>query len=178
MWCSQSAWSATDDGFGSSAQVIPSQHFSVYIKPDVDVHKLLEQMSVSPTDQKLVGQDVDRSSADKELGSTLDVLLSRACDVLDMRLYSFKGNIKIFATQEQLQNFFNTKFHTKLPCTGVAFYMFDYNSIYISAENFRREVLGHEMGHAVMSNYFVVQPSEKIQEVLAGYVEYQLRKSK
>lgn len=34
------------------------------------------------------------------------------------------------------------------------------------------------MGHALMSHYFVVQPSVKIQEVLAGYVEYQLRKSK
>jgi len=37
--------------------------------------------------------------------------------------------------------------------------------------------LGHEIGHAVISNYFVVQPPIRIQEVLAGYVEYQLRKA-
>jgi hypothetical protein len=38
-------------------------------------------------------------------------------------------------------------------------------------------VLGHEIAHAIMSHYFVVLPSEKIQEVLAGFVEYQLRKN-
>ena len=39
------------------------------------------------------------------------------------------------------------------------------------------KVLGHEIGHAVISHYFVVLPSVKVQEVLAVYVEYQLRKT-
>ena len=51
------------------------------------------------------------------------------------------------------------------------------NTIYASAENFKIGVIGHEIAHAVISHYFVVQPSVKIQEVLAGYVEYQLRKT-
>jgi len=35
----------------------------------------------------------------------------------------------------------------------------------------------HEIAHAVISHYFIVPPPAKIQEVLAGYVEYDLRKS-
>jgi hypothetical protein len=58
-----------------------------------------------------------------------------------------------------------------------SFYVYELNTIYTSAENFRRGIIGHEIGHAIMSHYFVVQPPVKIQEVLAGYVEYQLRKS-
>ena len=171
------AWAAGSDGFGD-VQKIDSQYFTIYYKPQVDPNNLLNQLNVSKADQILSGQSVDFSSVEKQLASMLDVLFNRACDVLDMHVYSFKGNIKIFQTQKELAAFYDNLYHDDLPCTGVSFYLYDFNSIYITAENFRREILGHEMGHAVMSNYFVVQPSVKIQEVLAGYVEYQLRKSK
>lgn len=171
------AWAAGNDGFGEDRKV-DSQYFTIYYKPEVDMNDLLNKLNVSKADQMLSGQSVNFSSPEKQLVSMLDVLFNRACDVLDMHVYSFKGNIKIFATQKELSAFYDSLYHSDLPCTGVSFYLYDFNSIYITAENFRREILGHEMGHAVISNYFVVQPSVKIQEVLAGYVEYQLRKSK
>ncbi len=174
--CCVCAWGA-EDGFGESNKV-EGDHFAVYYKPDVDLVGLVSQLDISKTDQLLANQPIDSSSLHGELASRIDVLFSRASDVLDMHIYSLKADIKVFATQQQLTDFYNKLFNTRLPCTGFAFYVHDFKSIYISAENFRREVLGHEMGHAVMSHYFVVQPSIKIQEVLAGYVEYQLRKSK
>jgi hypothetical protein len=167
-----------NDNFGDAAQKIDGQYFSIYLKEGVDISSLVSQLNISSSDLVLTGQKLDGSAPEKQLASMLDVLLNRACDVLDMHVYSFKGNVKVFATKEQLKDFFEKKFKTTLPCTGLAFYWHDSKSIYISAEDFKREVLGHEMGHAVMSSYFVVQPSTKIQEVLAGYVEYQLRKSK
>ena len=170
------AWAA-DDGFGDASR-IASEHFDIFYKSGVDINTLISQLNISQSDQVLTGQSIDTASQDKQLASMLDVLFARAGDVLDMHLYSYKGNIKVFATQEQLRDFFYAKYHQDLPCNGVSFYLDDFNSIYISAADFRREVLGHEMGHTVMSHYFVVQPSVKIQEVLAGYVEYQLRKSK
>ncbi len=170
------AWGA-DDGFGESTRV-EGGHFNLYYKSDVDLNDLVSQLNISKTDQVLTNQRIDNSSLHGELASMLDVLFNRASDVLDMHVYSLKADIKVFATQQQLTDFYNKLFNTQLPCTGFAFYVHDFKSIYISAQNFRREILGHEMGHAVMSHYFVVQPSIKIQEVLAGYVEYQLRKSK
>jgi hypothetical protein len=170
-------WAADNDGFGDAGK-IEGQHFTIFYKPGVDVNHLIGQLNVTQSDEVLTGHTVDTSSAEKHLASKLDVLFNRTCDVLDMHVYSFKGNIKVFATQKELADFFDNLYHRELPCTGLSFYLFDFNSIYITAENFRREILGHEMGHGVMSNYFVVQPSVKIQEVLAGYVEYQLRKSK
>jgi len=59
----------------------------------------------------------------------------------------------------------------------VSFYVNDISAIYISGENFRREILGHEIAHAIINHYFVVSPPIKVQEILAKYIEYQLRKA-
>jgi hypothetical protein len=168
---------AADDGFGD-ANKIEGAHFTIDYKSGVDLNALAEKLKISDIDQQLTGVKIDNSSAEKELASKIEVLFERAGDVLDMHVYSLKGHIKIFADHQQLADFYHRRFRGDLPCTGFSFYLPEYDSIYISAFNFRREILGHEMGHAIMSRYFVVQPSIKIQEVLAGYVEYQLRKSK
>ena len=168
---------AAEDGFGAASK-IDTGHFTVYYRTGVDINNLISQLHVSQTDQILSNQMLNKSSPQAQLSSMVEVLFARASDVLDMHIYSLKANIKIFATQEDLTAFYNNLFHAHIPCTGYGFYLDDQRSIYMSAENFRREILGHEMGHAIMSRYFVVQPSVKIQEVLAGYIEYQLRKSK
>ena len=168
---------AADDGFGTATK-IDTEHFTIYYKPGVDINALISQLYVSPTDQVLTNQKVNTSSPGAQLSGMVEVLFARASDVLDMHIYSLKANIKIFVTQQDMTAFYNHLFHAHIPCTGYGFYLDDTRSIYMSAERFRREILGHEMGHAIMSRYFVVQPSVRIQEVLAGYIEYQLRKSK
>ncbi len=168
---------SADDDFGAATK-IDTEHFTIYYKPGVDINVLISQLHVSPTDQILTNLTVDTSSPQAQLSSMVEVLFARASDVLDMHIYSLKANIKIFATQQDLTSFYNNFFHAHVPCTGFGFYLSDEGSIYMSAEHFRGEILGHEMGHAIMSRYFVVQPSVRIQEVLAGYIEYQLRKSK
>lgn len=168
---------AADDGFGA-AQKIEGEHFTIEYKDGVDINALAEKLKISDIDQQLTNLKIDNSSPEKILASKVEILFNRASDVLDMHVFSIKAHIKIFANHQQLQDFYHHLFTGNLPCTGFAFYLPDYDSIYMSAFNFRREILGHEMGHAIMTRYFVVQPSIKIQEVLACYVEYQLRKSK
>jgi len=165
------------DDFGGATK-IDTEHFTVYYKPGVDINNLISQLHISSTDEVLTNQKIDPTSPQAQLSSMVEVLFARASDVLDMHIYSLKANILIFADQQDLTDFYNNRFHAKIPCTGYGFYLDDTKTIYMSAERFRREILGHEMGHAIMSRYFVVQPSVRIQEVLAGYIEYQLRKSK
>jgi hypothetical protein len=168
---------AADDDFGTATK-INTAHFTIYYKPGVDINNLISQLHVSQTDQILTNQKIDTSTPQAQLASMVEVLFGRASDVLEMHIYSLKANIRIFANQQDLTAYYNNLFHANIPCTGYGFYLDDMKSIFMSAENFRREILGHEMGHAIMSRYFVVQPSVRIQEVLAGYIEYQLRKSK
>ncbi len=163
-----------EDGF-TQARKVESKHFSIFYAAEVEEDSLARKLNITQADRILAGADVEKDSL-STLPEMLDILFLRVCDTLDMQLYSFKGNIKICKDYGQLNNIYNNLFAEDLG--GVlSFYVSDLNTIYVCAESFRREILGHEIAHAVISRYFVVQPSMKVQEVLAGYVEYQLRKS-
>ena len=163
-----------DDGFGPAREA-QGKHFTVYYPPEVEAFSLLRELRISASDQVLAGGTLSRGdSAGAELADMVDILFNRVCNILDMQLYSYKGNIKVCASQSQLNVIYTNLFEKEL--TRKSFYINDLNTIYISAESFTREILGHEMAHAIICHYFVVAPSVKVQEILASYVEYQLRK--
>ena len=130
------AFAQSDDGFGS-ARKIESEHFTIYYKPDVDPGKLLEELKITPTDEFLSGQSVDKTSFDRQLSSMMEILFARASDILDLHVYSYKGNVKIFPSLKELTEFYNKLYHAHVPCTGYAFYIVDNKTIYISAQFFR-----------------------------------------
>jgi len=114
-------------------------------------------------------------SLEGELADMLDTLFAQVCTILDMQLYSFKGIIKICRDSSQLNYIYHQIFNDDPRNMTRSFYAFINNTIYTSPENFILGVIGHEMGHAIISHYFVILPLVKIQELLAAYVEYQLR---
>lgn len=167
---------ALDDGFGPSKKIEEGKHFTIYYSPKVEISSLSQQLNIRASDKLLVGKSAQSNlSTESELADMLDTLFMRVCDILDMQLYSFQGNIKICRDKEQLNEIYHNLFDKNL--NTHSFYVYNLNTVYISADNFKREIIGHEIGHAVISHYFVVLPSVKIQEVLAMYVEYQLRKT-
>lgn len=167
-----------EDGFGQ-AKKLQTKQFTVYYAPQLDTSALAQGLKISFSDKVLAGADpkVSSSSGPAGLTEALDILFLSVCNILDMNLYSFQGTIKICKDINQLNDIYTNLFGSSLG-GRFSFYASELNTIYISAEHFQREVLGHEMSHAIMSRYFVVQPPVKASEVLAGYVEYQLRKSK
>ncbi len=161
-----------DDGFGQ-ARKTEGKYFSVYYAPQLDTSNLAQQLNVTATDKMLVGSP---SGGSTDLADMVDTLFLRASDILDMHLYSFQGKIKICRDYSHLSevysNIFNSDFKGML-----SFFIYELNTIYVSSESFQRGIIGHEIAHALISHYFVVQPPVKVAEVLAGYVEYQLRKT-
>jgi len=176
-WVCVSA-AAPDDGFGQ-AKKIEGKHFTIYYSPPSALPDLVRQLNITPSDVLLAGaSDAPQAGADVELAQGADALFSLVCDFLDMQLYSYKGKIKICLDERQLDTIYKDLFGKDPAAAPMgSFYVSDLNAIYITQESFKRLILGHEIAHAVISNYFVVQPPIKVQEILAGYVEYQLRKT-
>lgn len=166
-----------EDGFGQ-AKKIATKQFTVYYAAQLDLPTLAKKLRISFSDRILAGTDPELSTLSDQLGfaEALDTLFLGVCNMLDMNLYSFQGTIKICRDTSQLNDIYTNLFGSSLG-GRYSFYVCDLNTIYISQEHFEREVLGHEIAHAIISHYFVVQPPVKASEVLAGYVEYQLRKT-
>ena len=166
---------AFDDGFGS-AKKIDGKNVIVYLTPDIDIAGLNNELNIRPSDKILAGKSIKSDeSPEKELVDMLDTLYLEVCEITDMRLYSLQVDVKICRDQAQLNSIYDNLFKMSLGDKR-SFYVYTLNTVYISADSFKKEIIGHEIAHAVICHYFVVPPSVKIQEVLAMYVEYNLRK--
>jgi len=165
-----------EDGFGPSKK-IEGRYFTIYCSPQIDESGLSRQLNITAADKILAGKSVGKDIASEpELAKMIDILYGLVGDMVDMYIYNFKGSVKICRDQARLNNIYRNLFNKDLASYMVSFYVNDTSTIYISGENFRREILGHEIAHAIINHYFVVSTPAKVQEILAKYVEYQLRK--
>lgn len=150
------------------------KYYSVYADSGVDLNTLLPRLNF---DFFLHLDSVLGGGKKKEdiLSRTIDSIYLEVSDILDIHMYSFHGNLVIVpdrtAVNEKFKKLFGQDFGER------SFYVHQQNTIYISAADITVGMLGHEMSHAIQSHYFVVPPPTKVQEVLAGYVEYTLRKA-
>jgi len=166
-----------EDDFGR-AEKIEGRYFTIYYSKDLDISKLSQQINITATDKILAGKSIGEDfSSEPDLARTADILYGLVSDMLDMHIYNFKGSIKICKDKAHMDRVYRGFFRKDIEPYILAFYVNENSTIYISAEDFRREVLGHEIAHAIMNHYFVVSPPIKVQEILSKYVEYQLRKA-
>jgi len=166
---------AVDDGFSAEGK-IEGKHFTVYYAPGVFPAELNQQLNLGVAESLLTGRSTERVfSAEAELANALDTIFTEVCNILDMQLYSFHGHIKICRGYAQLNTIYRDFFHKDLGTRS--FYAYNLNTIYTSADNFKLGIIGHEIAHLIISHYFIVLPSVRVQEVLAMYVEYQLKRA-
>ncbi len=166
---------AVEDNFDLSKK-IESKYFKIFYDPGVEIFSLAQRLNILPSDKLLAGSlKTNGTSTEEEIANMVDSLFLRVAEILDMRLYSFRGTIKICKDYNQLSSIYMNLFNNDLKGMR-SFYVFNINTIYIPAEDFKYAVLGHEIGHAIINNYFAVLPAAKVQEILSTYVDYQLRK--
>jgi hypothetical protein len=161
------------DGF-TAKRKLKSKYFTIYIEKDVDIDYLALQIA-APTSLKTAVSEPYMYKIENDFGGELDALFLIVSDILDIRLKkNFKCTVKVLRDAKGLAHVADTLFGQPIQTGG--FYVTANNTIYVEAENISIHILGHELAHAIQVQYFVVPPPVKIQEVLSGYVEYQLRK--
>ncbi|MBL7131539.1 MAG: hypothetical protein ISS45_09095 [Candidatus Omnitrophica bacterium] len=154
---------------------LKSKYFEVHIHKDIDSYKLLRKLNIN----YFLHLDMTALKASPNLESmlrdTLDAIYLEVSDILDMHMYSFRVYLEILPNKNYLSKILQE--HSRKEINISSFYFYEKNTIYISAEDLRVGMLGHEVAHAIISHYFVVPPPAKVQEILSGYVEYSLNKS-
>lgn len=100
-------------------------------------------------------------------------LVYRVKQILGIYPPDLRFNINIYRTYSELTEAFRG-----MGLTGdvpVAFYSHKYRTIYLSVEKLNDSILAHEIAHAVINSYFIPLPSTQVQEILAHYVEKNLK---
>lgn len=157
----------------SEKKIITSRYFSIHLTDSSDLEKLTTQLSVPPNIRSTVAQTLSLNVSNS-LGQELDTLFLAISAMLDLHVQNFKIKIIICHTAQELSDIAKKLLGKETSRQG--FFISEHNTIYINAENASLYILGHELTHAIQNAYFILPPPEKIQEVLSGYVEFQLRK--
>ncbi len=87
----------------------------------------------------------------------VDRIVERVETILDMRPQNF--NVSIYLSRSLVGP------------NKAAFYEQRTKSIHISVEHASDGILGHEIAHAVIGQYFASPPPSKVQEILTQYVD-------
>lgn len=150
------------------------QYFSIYAEGPVDVYPIVSKLNFNylvSGDRLANGPPDDQKQI---LTKTVDGLYLQVSDIIDIHMYSFKGIIQLLPDKKSLSELIKKEFNLEFNERSI--YFFEKNTIFISRADLTLGMLGHEIAHAIISNFFVVPPPPKVQEILCGYVEYSLNK--
>jgi len=159
----------------TGAPLCEGRYFVCYADKGIDAYQVLSKLDFNYVSLDGSGRGKNGDDVASTLARALDGLYQAVSDILDIHIYSYKGTIQVVADQPALAKLLKKRF--SLDFAERSIYYHEGNTIYISARDMTAGMLGHEMGHAIISHFFIVPPPPKVQEVLCGYVEYSLRKN-
>lgn len=162
----------TDIVYAEDWKTLKSDYFTVYYRPGADLKKISGRLSGRSF---FIGGKRDPDSIGtpaEKVARRLDILLRRAEDILGMYPRNLNIKIKIFKTQDELDDEHDKIFGKKERYKS--FYVYKHDTIYTTERNMSDSIISHEMGHAIVDHYFVVRPPEKVREILASYVDVHL----
>jgi len=103
----------------------------------------------------------------------VDALWERVREILDMRKQSPKVTINIYGSKQQLGDAY-TGIYNEAPRFR-AWYIYEYNTIYLNVDDVNDGMLAHEMAHSIIDHYLQIRPPAASAEILARYVDSHLR---
>lgn len=137
-----------------------------------DLKKFNRKVDYSPGEWGII-RLFSRTRSGKEMRDKLkekvDALYERVREILDMRKKMRKVIINIYHNKRQLHAAYYEIY--KKPCKLRAWYIYQYDTIYINANDLHEGMLAHELAHSIIDHYLRVRPPPATAEILARYVD-------
>jgi hypothetical protein len=112
-------------------------------------------------------------TAEDEVLAKLDAIIEKAETILEMFPDQLHIKIVLLEKSADVARVFKEKYGKNVD--HIAFYSLSEDTIYISVDDSRLEVLAHEIGHAIVDHYFKVRPPYNVHELMAQFVEKRIR---
>jgi hypothetical protein len=149
--------------------------FTLMYAPDTNLKKLEARIrsryfSVSSAERDLYTNPA--YDIEKRIASRLELIFLRAEQILAMYPAKFSIKIKVFRNRIELSEEYFRIFNADRQYKS--FYVHSLGTIYTSMQDVSDSKISHEMGHAIIDNYFAIIPPPKVAELLAVYVDSHL----
>ena len=152
-------------------QRIDARYCTIWLDPELSAKGINKRISIwllHPQTQ------LARSDApEAQLAQKCDTLFVRAQELLDMYPPGVHVTVRVAKRHEQIDAVHAARYGHGVD--AAAFYLFEENTIYVTAGEVSESVMVHEMAHCLIDHYFRVRPPRKIEEMLAMYVDEHLR---
>lgn len=151
----------------SSGAVVKTRYATIVYNNEKYLTEFNDQVSLGSLSY-LMGSRGSLTAAE-EAGNKLDAIVDRVEAVLDMFPRSLKFKMVLLPSSTDVQKVYRQKYGRSPDY--IAFYSPRDNTVFVSLADVRVGVLAHELTHVILVNYFGVSPPDKVQEVLAEFVE-------
>lgn len=108
-------------------------------------------------------------TVEDEVIAKLDILVEKVETVLEMFPARLHMKLVLLPARQDVAAIYRQRYQKK--ANHIAYYSLSENTIYISVSDAKLPVVAHEIGHAVVDQYFQVRPPYDIHELMAEYVE-------
>ena len=149
-----------------------STHFDIYHEPNVNLRAIERKLRKRATFEITKDRHDYMDSYEDKVAYRMDLLCRQTADILGMDLPEVRIKVLIFKTKSKLEKEYYKIFGEKN--YPISFFIYRYNTIYTSEKTISDSVISHEIGHAIVDNYFVVRPPHEIKEILSRYVDKHL----
>jgi len=157
-----------------TTQILETKYTFIHYQSLKDLKKFDKKVDYSPEEwgiKRLFSSSDSHDMIDK-LKKKVDALYERVQEILDMRKKMKKVTINIYYNKKQLHAAYQEIY--KKPRKIRAWYIYEYNAIYISVDDLHEGMLAHEMAHSIIDHYLTVRPPAATAEILARYVDSHL----
>ena len=112
----------------------------------------------------------DPAAVEKRLLEKVDAIYDKVQRILDMRKpQEQKVLVRVASDEDELAATFLRIFKRK--GSARAWYVYEYNTVYINAQDVNEGMIAHEFAHSIIDHYLAARPPRASAEILATYVD-------
>ena len=156
-----------------SWQRIETKHTIISYQYPEDLEKSAKKIVCYSPEKSWFKQVFSPSGSDarKNMLKKVDFIFERTQKLLGMKKDMSKLTIKIFPNKEKLDTAYQEIYKRINTLQLRAWYIREYNTIYLNANDLTEGMLAHEMAHAIIDDYLGFKPPKAAGEILARYVD-------
>lgn len=188
IWCSLSlyTWSVVkgETSIGKPWKSLETGHIIIHYQSMEDLRDFMRKITSGEWVLTNLFSPFNSNKMIERGKKRMDALFKKVQKILGMHKKMKKPIVKIYSNKKQFHASYSSNYGKSYRCyddhcstqssAPRAWYIYEYNTIYINVDDVHEGMMAHEMAHAIIDQFLLVRPPKATAEILARYVESHL----